>query len=165
MCDRDQVQRSSQALDNRKSGRAAAVGSVQVQTHGVSTPTRQLDNRELPQSFGSILSPAQPIEDFVRDAVARAASYNIPLVDVELLRELNCLPLRLRNFDVECTASSGEDGFNLLDVQPLRIAFAAEWVDQDLDALLLLRFSISTVEQLLNPGLRIVATALVDRIV
>ena len=110
---------------------------------------------------GGVGSLAEAVEDFVGDAVARAARDHVVGVDVEPLRNLDAVPIVFRLLHVQLAACGSQDRGNHLVISLDRTALSSKRIHQHLDALLALRGSICAAQQLFNPCLGELAVWLV----
>lgn len=128
------IHRRLHPLDNREGRGARLVRPVEVTAHGVPRSAGDMRDGQLPQRPPRVWPLRQPIEDFVREPVARARDYRIKGVNVDSLRNVHPLALVSRADHRDGHARRLEDGRRLRRPDAVRAAGAGVRVDEDLCA-------------------------------
>lgn len=79
------------------------------------------------------------------NAIARAAGYHVPFLNVELLSQLLRMASMFSMLDVHVAARRREDGLDVAGEVRLRPALSTEWIDEDFYSLVSLRRAVCAV--------------------
>lgn len=149
--DGDQIQRRHETLDRRQSRETGTSTACQIAAHRISATARHLHDRDLSQRTSSIRSFPQPIENLMRQSVPRARDHHIVGLNIQFLRDRDCLPLARGGVYIEHAVRSAKNRFDI-PLPPLHSAALARMrVQEYLRALALLRLAVRAIEELGDP--------------